>query len=317
MIAGWYGVPLGDLHLRGRVVALGKGPLIMGVLNVTPDSFSDGGHYLDPGRAAARAEELVAEGADLLDIGGESSRPGARAVPAEEELRRVLPVLEAIRPRLPVPISVDTRRAEVARRVLDAGADAINDITGLTGDPAMAPLVAAAGAGVVIMHMQGTPLTMQDDPRYDDVVGEIAAFFARQARRAEEAGIDPRGILLDPGLGFGKTTAHNLTLLGRLHELGRLGRPILVGPSRKAFLGQLLDRPVADRLEGTIAACLAAAAAGAAALRVHDVGPVARALRVWRAIRAAGLGPPDPPPVRLWRTRRGRQADDQGAGGGA
>jgi dihydropteroate synthase len=258
-------------------------PRLMGVVNVTPDSFSDGGLYLDPEAAIAHGRELAEAGAEILDVGGESTRPGAEEVGVEEELRRVVPVVEGLR-GLEARISVDTSKASVAAAALDAGAEIVNDVTALRGDPEMAALCAERGAGVVLMHMLGTPRTMQDDPRYDDVVAEVKAFLAGRLEAALAAGIPEEGIWLDPGIGFGKTLAHNAELLRRLGELGELGRPLVVGTSRKSFIGRLDGSPASERLGGTIASSLLAAANGAEVLRVHDVAAVRQALAVAAAI---------------------------------
>jgi dihydropteroate synthase len=259
----------------------------MGVINATPDSFSDGGRLLDPGRAAEAAARMAAEGADLLDVGAESTRPGAAPVPAAEERRRLVPVLKAVRRVVSVPLSVDTMKAEVARAALDAGADLVNDVTAGRFDPAMLPLCAAAGVPIVLMHMQGTPETMQRMPCYTDVVDEVRAFLAERARAAEAAGVPADAIVLDPGIGFGKTVAHNCALLARLDLIAALGYPVLVGVSRKRFLGELLGgRPVEARLFGTAAAVTLAVARGARLVRVHDVGPARDVVRVAEAIAA-------------------------------
>jgi dihydropteroate synthase len=260
----------------------------MGVVNVTPDSFSDGGLYLDAGRAVARGLELAAEGADILDVGGESTRPGSRPTPEAEERERVVPVIAALRERTSALLSVDTTKAAVARAALDAGADIVNDTSALRFDPAMAGAVARSGAGLVLMHMQGTPLTMQDAPRYGDLLGEISAFLAERIRVAAAAGIPEDRLIVDPGIGFGKTFEDNLALLRGQEAFHALGRPLLMGFSRKAFLGRILDRPPAERLEGTIAAAVLAVERGAHILRVHDVGPVARAVRTAEAILGEG-----------------------------
>ncbi len=272
------------LDIRGRRFLLGPRTWLMGVVNVTPDSFSDGGLYLDPGRAVDRGLELAAEGADILDIGGESTRPGSRPTPEAEEIRRVVPVVSALRERTGTLISVDTTKAAVAAAALEAGADIINDTSAFRFDPAMAGLAARSGAGVVLMHMQGTPLTMQEAPRYDDLIGEIRAFLAERIRVAVAAGVHAERVIVDPGIGFGKTFEDNLELLRRQEAFQCLGRPLLLGFSRKAFLGRILDRPPADRLEGTVAAAVLAVERGAHILRVHDVGPVARAVRAAEAI---------------------------------
>jgi len=256
---------------------------LMGVVNVTPDSFSDGGLYLDPEAAIAHGRELAEEGAEVLDVGGESTRPGAEAVSVEEELRRVVPVVEGLR-ELEARVSVDTSKAPVAAAALDAGAEIVNDVTGLRGDPEMAALCAERGCGVVLMHMLGTPRTMQDNPRYDDVVAEVRAFLTERLEAAVAAGIPEEGIWLDPGIGFGKTLAHNTELLRRLGELRELGRPLVVGTSRKSFIGRLDGSPASERLGGTIASSLLAATNGAEVLRVHDVAAVQQALAVAAAI---------------------------------
>lgn len=262
--------------------------LIMGIVNVTPDSFADGGRYLDPDAAVRHARALAAEGADLLDVGAESTRPGAPAVSAGEECARLVPVLERLLDGPPCPVSVDTSKPEVAEAVLALGAHMVNDITGLAGGPELARVCASHGAGLTVMHMQGTPRTMQADPRYDDLLREVRAGLETAVATAEAAGVPPDSVCVDPGIGFGKTVAHNLTLLRRLDAFRTLGKPILVGPSRKSFIGALLDHvPPAERLEGTLVACAMAVAAGAHIVRVHDVAAVRRAVRVTEAIRDA------------------------------
>ncbi|HET7574304.1 MAG TPA: dihydropteroate synthase [Solirubrobacterales bacterium] len=258
-------------------------PQLMGIVNVTPDSFSDGGLYLDPEAAIAHGRELVAEGADILDVGGESTRPGAQEVPVEEELRRVLPVVEGLA-GAGVPVSVDTSKAAVAAAALDAGAAIVNDVTALRGDPEMAALCAARRPTVILMHMLGDPRTMQDDPRYEDVVVEVRDFLAVRLEAAVAAGIDAERIWLDPGIGFGKAEEHNLELLRRLGELRALGRPLVVGTSRKSFIGKLDGSPAGERAGGSIASSLLAAAEGAGVLRVHDVGELRQALTVAAAV---------------------------------
>jgi dihydropteroate synthase len=254
---------------------------VMGVVNVTPDSFSDGGRYLDTGRAIRHGIELADEGAAILDIGGESTRPGADPVDAAEELRRVVPVIEGLAPARPrAQISIDTSKAVVAAEAIRRGATMVNDVTALRGDPKMAEVVAETGVDCCLMHMLGEPRTMQRDPRYEDVVGEVTAFLEERLAFAVAAGIDEAQITLDPGIGFGKTVAHNLELLGRLDELAAIGRPVMVGPSRKSFLGRLTGRPVDERLAGTIAACVVAYAHGARVFRVHEVAPIVDALVV-------------------------------------
>jgi dihydropteroate synthase len=257
---------------------------VMGVVNVTPDSFSDGGRYIDAGTAVAHGLELEAEGAAILDIGGESTRPGAQPVDARAELDRVLPVIEGLRERgASAQISVDTSKAAVAAAALDAGAALVNDVTALRGDPAMAELVAARGVRCCLMHMLGEPRTMQDDPRYEDVVSDVKAFLEQRLAFAVAAGIAEERILLDPGIGFGKTAAHNLELLARLDELAAIGRPVVIGTSRKSFLGRVTGRPVDDRLAATIATNVLAYERGARVFRVHDVAPVRDALVIANA----------------------------------
>lgn len=257
----------------------------MGVLNVTPDSFSDGGRYLDAGKAIARGFELVEEGADILDIGGESSRPGADPVSAQEEMDRVLPVIRALRRQVSVPISIDTYKARVAAAALDAGADMVNDISALNFDPEMASLAVAEKVPVVLMHMQGTPRTMQSSPHYEDVVVDVKNFLLDRIRGAADSGLDPAQILIDPGIGFGKTLAQNLALLRDLPTLAALGSPLLVGPSRKTFIGKILGVGPEDRLEGSLAAAAAAVLGGANMIRMHDVREARRAVRIADAIR--------------------------------
>ena len=259
---------------------------VMGILNVTPDSFSDGGLYCEPERALARAEAMLAEGADLIDVGGQSSRPGSEPVPAAVEQARVVPVVREIVKRHNALVSVDTYRADVAAAVLDAGAVMVNDISALHFDPGMAPLLAERGAAVALMHMQGTPRTMQQAPAYRHVIDDIFGFLHERLHAAVQAGIERQRIVLDPGFGFGKTVAHNLDLLRGLDHLGTLGQPLLVGTSRKSFLGHLLQRPVGDRLAGSLAAALWAAQRGAALVRVHDVGATVQALALLEGLDA-------------------------------
>ncbi len=264
---------------------------LMGVVNVTPDSFSDGGLFLDPAAAIAHGLELLEEGAEILDVGGESTRPGAEPVGAVEELRRVLPVVEGLAGS-GAQISIDTSKASVARRALEAGATLVNDITALRGDSEMAAVVAQSGAECCLMHMLGEPRTMQraggaGGPQYKDVVAEVKAFLEERLAFAVKEGIAEERVLLDPGIGFGKTLEHNLQLLRRLHELAALGRPLVVGTSRKSFLGRILAGAApGERLPGTIATCVLAYERGARVLRVHDVAPVRAAL----AVAAATLG---------------------------
>ena len=282
-----------DAHLSGRPnewqcgrhsLSTRDRPLVMGILNVTPDSFSDAGQYLDPGRAEEIACSMVEDGADIVDVGGESTRPGSAPIGAEEEIARIIPVLKRLAGKLTVPISVDTYRASVARAALDHGASVINDITALGGDREMLPLLQSTEAGIVLMHMQGTPATMQARPHYTDLVAEIYLFLHSRVRDCVRAGIAPCRICVDPGIGFGKTIRHNLDLLRRTGEFTSLGLPVMIGPSRKGFIGDILNQPVSRRLEGTIAASVIACMGGAAVLRVHDVGPVVRAVRVAAAV---------------------------------
>lgn len=255
----------------------------MGVVNVTPDSFSDGGLYLDPEAAIAHGEELARAGAEILDVGGESTRPGAEAVVAEEELRRVGPVVAGLAGGEAV-ISIDTSKAAVAEAALDAGAEIVNDVTALRGDSEMAALCADSDATVILMHMAGSPRTMQRDPVYDDVVEEVRTFLAERVEAAMAAGVAEERIWLDPGIGFGKTVEHNIELLHRLSELADLGRPLVIGTSRKSFIGRLDGSEANERLGGTIASSVLAAAEGAAVLRVHDVAEVGQAMAVAASI---------------------------------
>lgn len=264
-------------------------PVVMGILNVTPDSFSDGGRYHDVGAALERAQGMVDEGAQIIDVGGESTRPGAGGVSIEEETARVLPVLRALRPRLPVPLSVDTRRAAVARAALDEGADIVNDVSALA-DPEMAATVAAGGAGLVLMHMQGTPQTMQRAPAYADVVAEVRDALLAARDVAARAGVERERVVLDPGIGFGKTLDHNLALLRGLGALSATGHGVVLGVSRKAVLGQLLGgAPAAERDVATAAACALCWSRGARVFRVHDVRATVHALRVAEALGADGV----------------------------
>jgi dihydropteroate synthase len=271
--------------MRSAVSAAAAGEFeVMGIVNVTPDSFSDGGRYLDHRAAVAHGLELERAGASILDIGGESTRPGAQPVPEAEELRRVVPVIEGLRAQgSAAQISIDTSKAAVAAAALQAGATLVNDVTALRGDPAMAGVVASAGADLCLMHMLGDPRTMQRDPRYDDVVAEVKAFLEERLSVAVAAGIAEERIALDPGIGFGKTTEHNLTLLRRVAELVTLGRPVLIGTSRKSFLGKITARPVEDLIAATIATNLFAYERGARIFRVHDAAPIHDALQVLAA----------------------------------
>jgi dihydropteroate synthase len=264
--------------LRTRTLAAGRLPLLMGIVNVTPDSFSDGGRYVDPARAVAHGLRLAAEGADLLDIGGQSTRPGSEPVAPDEECRRVLPVVAALCAQTDVPLSVDTSRTLVAREALGAGAEAINDVTAFSAEAELLAVAAESGCGLCAMHARGTPRTMQQDPVYEDVVQEVFDYLRQRRDVLLAAGIESARIALDTGIGFGKTTAHNLALLSQAGRFHSLGCPLLVGPSRKRFIGQVLGNTAADRTAGTIGVCLALARQGVQVLRVHDVAAVRQAL---------------------------------------
>ncbi len=272
---------------KNRVFDLTRTPVVMGIVNVTVDSFSDGGKCLDPSAAVAHALRLASEGADILDIGGESTRPGAEPVPAEEELARVLPVIRSLAPVVRCAISIDTYKAAVAEAALEAGAEIVNDVTGLR-DPAMAGLVARTGAGLVIMHMRGEPRTMQEAPEYEDVTGEIREFFRQTFDRAITCGMTPEQIALDPGIGFGKSVGHNLTLIRRIAELRVEDRPLMLGVSRKGLLAAVADaREIADRLAPTVAVTALGRSFGVNIFRVHDVLENVRALKIAEAVLTA------------------------------
>ncbi len=277
-----------QLRCGGRLLEFGRRTLIMGVVNVTPDSFSGDGLLTGPDwlqKVVQVGRQMVADGADLLDVGGESSRPGADPVPVEEELRRVVPAVRALREAVDVPISVDTTKAEVARQALRAGADVVNDISALRSDPDMVRVVAESGCGVVLMHMKGTPKDMQNDPQYRDVVAEVREFLAERVRWAEAHGIPRQRVLVDPGFGFGKRPEHNLELVRHLGVFRELGCPVLLGPSRKSTVGVILGGlPPAERVEGTAAVVALAVAAGVDVVRVHDVRAMARVVRVADAV---------------------------------
>jgi dihydropteroate synthase len=272
------------LRLGGGEYDLGERTLVMGVVNVTPDSFSDGGRFFDARTAIDHARQLEEEGADILDIGGESTRPGSDFVTLEEELHRVMPVIEGIAGRVDAPISIDTTKAEVARQALQAGCAMVNEISAMRLDPEMLPLVVDKGVPFCLMHMQGMPKDMQVEPHYDDVIGEIAAFLRERAEAAVEAGADPSNIMVDPGIGFGKTLEHNLEIIRRLSELASLGYTLLLGSSRKSFIGRILDLPEDERVEGTAASLAVGIANGADIVRVHDVKEMVRVTRVADAI---------------------------------
>ena len=281
-------------QLRTRSLELPGSPLLMGIVNVTPDSFSDGGRFLDPKAALAHAEWLTAEGADILDIGGESTRPGAMPVSVQEELDRVMPVVEQIAKRLNVPISVDTSKAALARAALAAGAEIINDVTALSGDEQMLDVLRESGAAVCAVHMQGTPQTMQQNPHYENVVEDVLGFLRQTRDRLISAGIPQSRICLDPGIGFGKTVDHNLALLSSAWRFHELGCPILIGHSRKGFIGHLLGDTKRDRTSATIGLSCALAAQGIQILRVHDVGPIREALQLFNVKFSPTLTLPTP-----------------------
>lgn len=269
--------------LGRRQITWRQRPLVMGILNVTPDSFSDGGQHTSPERASEVALQMEAEGADIIDIGGESTRPYSDPVSADEETERVLPVLQLLKDRLSIPISIDTSKATVAAEAVKAGAEIINDVTGLEGDPAMLEVARGSGVGICVMHMRGTPQTMQDNPAYSNVVEEILAYLIARRDRCVQAGIEQQRICLDPGIGFGKTHEHNLELLRSVARFRDAECPILIGHSRKGFIGKILQDKSADRTAATIGVSLAVAAAGADVIRVHDVKPTVDALRLFEA----------------------------------
>jgi len=269
----------------GGFLDTGPRALVMGVLNVTPDSFSDGGRFVAPDRAVQHGREMAEAGADIIDVGGESTRPGSEPVPAEEEMRRVVPVIEELAAEVDVTISIDTQKARVAEAAIEAGARLINDVSALRADPDMAPLAAERGVAVCLMHMRGSPKTMQDNPTYDEVVGDVRRWLEGRIEFAAASGIGRERILVDPGFGFGKTPQHNLELMRRLHELHGLGCPILVGASRKSTIGLVLNAGPEGRLYGTLATVACAVMAGCHAVRVHDVRPAMDVVLVSEAIR--------------------------------
>jgi dihydropteroate synthase len=278
------------IDCRGKVLDLGSRTHIMGILNVTPDSFSDGGRFADAEPALAHAREMAAAGADIIDIGGESTRPGAAPLAQEEELRRIIPLIECLSAELTVPISVDTYKSSVAKKAIEAGAAIVNDISGLRFSPDMANVVADTGVAVVIMHIKGTPRDMQQDPVYDDVVGQVMAYLEEGIEIAVKAGVGREKILIDPGIGFGKTLEHNLIILNRLEEFRALGRPILLGPSRKKFIGTILGVPEPEqRVDGTAATVALGIERGARVLRVHDVAHMAQVAKMTDAIVRANI----------------------------
>lgn len=271
-------------QVRARSLEFDHAPLLMGIVNATPDSFSDGGSFLAPEAAVDHALRLVAEGADIIDVGGESTRPGAEPVSAAEEIRRVIPVVRRIAELSRVILSIDTTKAEVARESIAAGAQIVNDISGLTFDPRMTQVCADTGVGVVCMHIRGTPQTMQHDPRYDDVVGEVRDFLAGRLAELAAEGIPCERVAVDPGIGFGKTSEHNIEILRHVSRFRELGRPVCIGHSRKRFLKRLLGRPVDERLFATVGVAVAVALQGADILRIHDVAAVHDAIAACRAL---------------------------------
>jgi dihydropteroate synthase len=278
------------IHCRHQTYTLGRKTLLMGILNVTPDSFSDGGLYFDKEKAISQGLRMAEEGADFIDVGGESTRPGAKPLGAEEELRRVIPVIEGLSKTVKIPISVDTFKSAVAQKAIEAGAEIINDISGLHFDPSLAGVAAKEGVPLILMHIRGTPETMQKDVHYDSLLSEILHYLSEAVHRAESAGVDPRQIIVDPGIGFGKNLEHNLLIIKNLPELRILGKPILLGTSRKAFIGKILNADVDQRLEGTLSSIAAAVLHGAHIIRSHDVLQAKRAIAVADAIKLAGSG---------------------------
>lgn len=266
----------------------GKRPLVMGILNVTPDSFSDGGKYYHIDKAVARGILMAGEGADIIDIGGESTRPGAPIVDSAEEIGRVVPVIEKLKAKISLPISIDTRKAEVAENACQAGASIINDVSGLRHDDRIAEIARRYNTCLVLMHMRGTPETMQKELHYEDLIAEISDFLKKAAERAQSCGVPSDRIIIDPGIGFGKTVEHNFRIIRNIPKFAELGYPVLIGPSRKSFIGITLDLPVEKRLEGSLAAAVSAAIYGADIIRVHDVLPTVRALRIATEIKEAG-----------------------------
>jgi dihydropteroate synthase len=272
------------LRCRSGDLQLGERTLIMGVLNVTPDSFSDGGLYLEPQRAIEHGLRMAEEGADIIDVGGESSRPGSDPLPLDEELKRVIPVIEGLASRLEIPLSVDTYKSQVAERAIEAGAQMINDISGLRFDPQVPAVAARFDTPLIIMHIKGSPKTMQQNPSYEDLMGEIIAYLREGIEKAERGGVDPHQVIVDPGIGFGKRVQDNLVIINRLDELNTLGRPLLIGTSRKSFIGALLGAEVHQRGVGTLATVAVSVLKGAHIVRVHDVAPMKQAVDMVDAI---------------------------------
>ena len=272
------------ISLGNKRLNLSERIAVMGILNVTPDSFYDGGRYLRQDKALRRIEEMVEEGADIIDIGGESTRPGAERVNPDEERRRVIPIIDKIRRHFDIPISIDTYKAQIAREAIEAGADMVNDISGLRFDLELKKVIASFDVPVVIMHIKGTPKDMQDNPQYKCLMGEIISYIRESIKIAEEAGVDPDKIIIDPGIGFGKTTTHNLEIISRLGELKSLGKPILIGVSRKSFIGNILKLPSSERLEGSLAMASLSVFQGAHMVRTHDVKQTRRAVDMVKAV---------------------------------
>ena len=274
-----------EIRCREKNLRLGSKALIMGILNVTPDSFSDGGRFLDPAQAVDQAQKMVVEGADIIDIGGESTRPGASYVSEEEEIERIRPIIHAVGACTDIPISIDTRKASVAQVALDCGASIVNDVSALQDDPGMAQIISKSGAGVVLMHRQGHSASMQRAPYYKDVIGEVKTFLSERIAMARSMGISPNRIIIDPGIGFGKTCNHNLKILGNIEKFLQLEQPLMIGLSRKAFVGELTGKPVTGREIGNAAAIATAVWQGAQIFRVHDVAAMKDAISVAQALR--------------------------------
>lgn len=290
-------------RVKGARHLLGTRTWVMGILNVTPDSFFDGGRYFDPGRAVDHGLRLADEGADIIDVGGESSRPGSDPIPAEEEIRRVVPVISSLRAQTRVLLSVDTTKFETARAALEAGADVINDISSFEMDPRLLVLAAETGAGFILMHMQGVPKTMQAAPRYEDVVAEVRGFLAEKIEIAAAYGLNKESLAVDPGIGFGKRLEDNCALIRELETIAGIGRPVVMGVSRKSMIGKILDVPPEERLEGSLAAAVVGLARGAHILRVHDVQSTRRAARVADAILSRPAGGENPEKREAGRAR--------------